>query len=79
MNIGSLLLTIDRGIPCKCTTLCIKVFAIKCMYLDSLFTTTSIASMPLDLGSHLMKSMIIFSQMAIGIDKGYKRPAGEEA
>jgi len=48
----------------------------KWLYLESLSTTTSIASYPLDLGKPTMKSMETSSQIAWGIDKGWSNPLG---
>jgi len=81
MNMVSLSLTIEAGIPCNLTTSLTKVSAtdlaeygclrgIKWPYLLSLSTTTKMESYPLDLGNLVIKSMLISSHTAAGIGKG---------
>lgn len=47
-------------------------------YLDSLLITTSVAFVLLDLGSPIMKSVAMSSQITIGVGKSCKRIARED-
>lgn len=90
IKVGSLSLTIDIGTPCNRIISLTKISAIdladygclitiKCPYLLNLSTTTSIASNPVDFGKPTIKSMLISSQIALGIGKGCSKPAREDA
>ncbi|BAU02016.1 hypothetical protein VIGAN_11141900 [Vigna angularis var. angularis] len=89
-NVESLSLTMVIGIPCNLITSFTNTAAIdlavygclmgiKCPYLLSLSTTTSIVSNPCDLGNFTTKSILMSSHTALGMGKGCKRPLGEDA
>jgi len=87
-NVESLSLTMEVGMPCSLTTSLTNTYAtdlveyiclrgMKWPYLLRRSTTTKTASFMLDLGSLLMKSMLISFQISVGLGKGWSSPCGE--